>query len=281
MYKDLVVPITGMPGDLDALSIAIDLATSQGAHLTVLQIVNLPMPVIGPWGMAPDVAIVELYKDLRSFAQTNVSKLRSRLAKLPISAEVELIETLADPARSAVHCAHHADLSIVAGSIGNTIEAETTHAYFGSLLLESGRPVLVVPPGCGASMPPKRVVVAWRATREAARALHDALPLLMAAEAVDLLIIDADAPEDMGGSDLQPGADVAGHLARHGVKANVVVLESRHTSVGSVVLDHAREMQADLLVVGGYGHARFREWALGGVTRELLVGATIPVFYSH
>ncbi len=278
MYKDLVLPITGTPGDMDALNIAIDLAASHGAHLTVLVMVNLPTPVISPWGLAPDVAIVDLYKALRSQGQASVARIRSRLEKVPISSLVDMVETISEPA-GAAHRAHHADLSIIAGSIGDTLEAETTHAYFGSLLLESGRPVLVVPPRCKATMPPRRVVVAWRPTREAARALHDALPLLMGAEAVELLMVDA--ATDQRGTDAQPGADVAGNLARHGVKVDVTVLESKDMSISAVVLDHAGKLHADLIVVGGYGHSRFREWAMGGVTRELLIGATIPVFYSH
>ncbi len=279
MYKDLVVPITGTPGDMDALNIATDLAVSHGAHLTVLVMVNLPTPMLGPWGMVPDVAMGDVYDNLRSQAKANVAKLESRLEKESISFEVRLVETLAEPARMAAHRAHHADLAIVAGSIGDTIEAETTHAYFGSLLLESGRPVLVVPPRCKVPMPPKRVVMAWRPTSEAARALHDALPLLTGAEMVDLLLVDtSDEQRDPGA---QPGADIAGHLARHGVETNLVVLKSGNKAVSSVVLDHATKMRANLIVVGGYGHSRFREWAMGGVTRELLIAAPIPVFYSH
>lgn len=279
MYKDLVVPITGTPGDMDALNIAIDLAASHGAHLTVLEMLNLPTPMLGPWGMVPDVAMSDVYDKLRSQAKTNVARLESRLEKESISSEVRLVETLAEPARMAAHRAHHADLAVVAGSIGDTIEAETTHAYFGSLLLESGRPVLVVPPRCKVPMPPKRVVMAWRPTSEAARALHDALPLLTGAEAVDLLLVDT--TDEQRDSDAQPGADVAKHLARHGVETSVVALKSGNRAVSSVILEHARKVRANLIVVGGYGHSRFREWAMGGVTRELLIGASIPVFYSH
>ena len=279
MYKDLVVPITGTPGDMDALNIAIDLAACHDAHLTVLEMVHLPTPMLGPWGMVPDVAMSDVYGRLRAQAESNVAKLEARLEKESISFEVGMLETLAEPARMAAHRAHHADLAVVAGSIGNTIEAETTHAYFGSLLLESGRPVMMVPPRCNTPMPPKRVVMAWRATSEAARAVHDALPLLTGAEMVDLLLVDTS--DDEHDSNVQPGADIARHLARHGVKTNVVVLKSGNKAVSSILLDHARKARANLLVVGGYGHSRFREWAMGGVTRELLIGATIPVLYSH
>lgn len=279
MYKDIVIPMTGTSGDMDALNIAIDLAGSQGAHLTVLEMVNLPTPMLGPWGMVPEVAIGDVYNTLRSYAEVNVAKLRSLLAKHAISSEVRMIETLAEPARMSAHHAHYADLTIVAGSNGNTVEAETTHAYFGSLLLESGRPVIVVPPRCKTPMPPQRVVVAWRPTREAARSLHDAISLMAGAEAVDLLVVRTS--DDEFGPDAQTGTEIARHLVRHGVEANVVVLKPGVKSVGSILLDHAKNARANLLVVGGYGHTRFREWAMGGVTRELLTEASIPVFYSH
>lgn len=279
MFKDLVVPITASAGDLDALNLAIDLATSHQAHLSVLEMVNLPLPAASPWGLMPDMGMSDIYGTLRSHGAINVARLKARLDKETISTEVRLIESLfVEPPQMAAHCAHYADLTVVAGSIGDTAEAAVTHAYFGSLLLESGRPVLVVPPRCKVPMPPRRIVIAWRPTREATRAVHDALPLLRQAEAVDLLVVNPVDGERGDGE--QPGADIATHLARHGVKTNVVIRQS-HGAVSATLLEHAREMRADLLVAGGYGHSRVREWAFGGVTRELLIAASIPVFYSH
>lgn len=280
MFKDLLVPMTASAGDVDALNVALDLAASQGAHLSVLELVGLPMPLASPWGLMPDVAIAEAYDPLREQGERNVAKLKARLEREPVSTEVRLVESLlVEPARMAAHHAHYADLTIVAGSIGDTAEGVVPRTYFGSLLLESGRPVLVIPPRCKTPMPPRRIVAAWRPTTECARAFHDALPFLASAEAVDVLVVDP-VGGDRGDGE-QPGVDIASHLARHGVKVNVVVRESKATSVSAVLLEHAREMRAELLVVGGYGHSRLREWAMGGVTRELLIGATIPVFFSH
>ena len=128
MYKDLVVSITETPGDIAALGIAIDFAAQHGAHLTVLRMVSLPAPVLSPWGMTPDVALVELYKQLREDVLASVVALRSQLEKEPISSQVDTIETVGALARSAAHRAHYADLTVVAGSIGNTVEAEITSA---------------------------------------------------------------------------------------------------------------------------------------------------------
>jgi nucleotide-binding universal stress UspA family protein len=280
MFKDLMVPMTASAGDMDALNTALDLAANQGAHLSVLELVNLPMPLASPWGLMPDVTAAEAYGPLREQGERNVTKLKKRLEKEAVSTEVRLVESLfVEPARMAAHCAHYADLTIVAGPLGDTAEATVAQMFFGSLLLESGRPVLVVPPRCKTPMPPRRIVAAWRPTTECARALHDALPLLVSAEAVDLLVVDPIGGERGHGE--QPGVDIASHLARHGVKVNVVVRESKRSPVSEILLEHAREIRAELLVAGGYGHSRLREWAMGGVTRDLLIGATIPVFFSH
>ncbi len=279
MYKDLVIPITSTPGDSDAINVGITLAGAFDAHLTVLEMVNIPTPAGNPWGF-PDIAMADLYSRLRAQGEVNVARLRSRLEREQVSSNVKLVECLfSEPERMASHQAHYADLSIVAGSIGDTAEGAVTQGYFGGLLLESGRPVLVVPPRCKTVLPPKRIVMAWRPTREATRAMHDALPFLRRAEQVDVLVVNA-AMGDPRHSQA-PGADVAEHLARHGVKANVVLRETKTRPTSSILLEHARETRAQMIVAGGYGHSRLREWAMGGVTRELLIASPIPVLYSH
>ena len=279
MLKDLIVPMTSTSGDGAALDAAIGLAKAHEAHVTVLEMSNPPTHPAGPWGFGPDVGMDRVYAKLRAQGQRRVAKLQSQLDKQGVSSDVRMVESLTESPRMAAHLSHCADLAIVAGTVGNAVESETTRAYFGSLLLESGRPVMVVPPRCKTPMPPKRVVMAWRPTAEAARALHDAMPLLIGADSVDILLVDTNPSEPP--IDLAPGTDVAKHLARHGANATVVVRKSRGKAVSRVLLDHVEKTRADLLVVGGYGHSRFREWALGGVTRELLLSAPVPVLYSH
>lgn len=279
MYKDLVIPITATPGDSDAINVGVTLAGAFDAHLTVLEMVTIPTPVGNPWGL-PDIAMADLYSRLRAQGEVNVARLRSRLDKEAISSEVRMVECLfSEPERMASHQTHYADLSIVAGSIGDTVEGAVTQGYFGGLLLESGRPVLVVPPRCKTLLPPKKIIVAWRPTRESARAVHDALPFLRRAEQVDVLVVNAAMGDPRNGQ--QPGADVATHLTRHGVKANLVLRDTKTRPTSSILLEHARETHAQMIVAGGYGHSRLREWAMGGVTRELLIASPIPVLYSH
>lgn len=279
MYKDLLLPITATAGDNDALDAGIALAGAFGARLTVLEMVSVPTPVGEPWGLIPDVTLANAYDRLRAQGEINIGRLRTRLESTAIANEVRLVEAVfSAPESIAAHHAHYADLCIVAGTDGDA-EGGAPREHFGALLLESGRPVLMVPPGCKVAAPPRRIVVAWRPTREAARAVHDALPFLTRADQVDVVVVNAGGGEFGHGE--EPGADVASHLARHGVKANVVRCDAGPRQVSSILLEHARECPAQMVVAGGYGHSRLREWAMGGVTRELLTSSTIPVLFSH
>lgn len=280
MIKDLLIPTTATAGDGDAIAAGIVLAGAFEARLTVLELVSLPVPAANPWSLSPDPGMSDVYSRLRAQGEINVGRLRSRLDKESIASEVRLVEAaFHEPARVAAHHAHYADLAIMAGAGGQTLERDTILGWFATMLLESGRPVLVVPAGYKATVLPRRVVLAWRPTREAARALHDALPFLQRADQVDIVVINAVAGE-LGHGD-EPGADVATHLARHGIEANVVRRDAGPHSVGTVLLEHARESAAQMIVAGGYGHSRLREWAMGGATRDLLLAAPIPVLFSH
>jgi nucleotide-binding universal stress UspA family protein len=125
----------------------------------------------------------------------------------------------------------------------------------------------------------KHVIVAWNVSREAARAANDALPFLVAADRVDVMCVNASSAKE-GDADL-PGADLCLHLARHGVKAEAHSLAASDVDTGNLLLSRAADRGADLIVMGAYGHARWREVVLGGVTRELLGQMTVPVFMSH
>jgi nucleotide-binding universal stress UspA family protein len=144
------------------------------------------------------------------------------------------------------------------------------------LVLTAGRPVLVVPRYNAFPTIGERVVVAWNGSREAARAVNDALPLLEHAQTVTVLSID---PEDADRR--TPSADITLHLVRHGVQAVAAQTRGANRAVGEVLLSYATDLGADLLVAGAYGHTRLREMVLGGMTRHLLQTMAIPVFMSH
>ncbi|ALN84785.1 universal stress family protein [Lysobacter capsici] len=278
MYKNLMIPMTGTEGDVGALDVAMALARLHAAHLSVLEMVDLPMPLAHPWGLIPDSISAGIHDSLRERGRENLEKLKQQLAGESISSEARLVEALyTESPRLAAREAFDADLVVVAGSVGDTVEAIVPHDYFVALLLESGRPLLVIPPRCVATIPMKRIAIAWQPTRESTRAVHDALPFLKDAERVDVLIIHGDDTPDVEPS----GRRMVKCLARHGVDAYLVSRPTLGQTVATAILQYTREMRADVLVAGGYGHSRLREWALGGVTRELLIATDLPMLFGH
>jgi nucleotide-binding universal stress UspA family protein len=147
----------------------------------------------------------------------------------------------------------------------------------GAIILTAGRPVLVVPPG-QRSLRASRVLIGWKNTREARRAVFDALPFLKAAESVS---IAAAAAPGAGDVTRQQVADVAQYLARHqvaSVKQHVV--PATGAAEDGILLDLAKEQNVDLIVAGAYGRTRLSEWIFGGVTRQLLLASTVPCLFS-
>ena len=186
----------------------------------------------------------------------------------------DLILTLSSEAR-------YMDLMIL-GQSNPESEVFGEVKFVDNVLLQAGRPCLIIP-YIGLQQPMgKHPIVTWNGSRESSRALHDAIPLLRSADKVTLLVSDPGKTPAFKGDDL-PGAVIAEHLARHGVEVEVEVTytytDGLKTSENllSLVADHG----ADMIVMGAYGHSRFRELVLGGMTREILHCMTVPVFMSH
>lgn len=278
MFNDIIAPQTGTGGDDVALDAAVKLARALRSHLTVLEMVSLPYPMFSAWGASADFALGDLYQQLQAQGEANASRLTTRLRGEHVSYEVRLVQTFySAPAQVAAQHAVYADVSVMSGVAGDTAEGDLARSYFGNLLISSGRPVLVIPKSTIAALPPETILVAWTPTRESSRALHDALPLLLAARSVHLMVVEEGNGED-GKRDM---ADITLHLGRHGVNVQGRACRAGGARTAALLLEHAAHIGADMLVVGGFGHSRFREWAFGGVTRELLFDARLPVFYSH
>jgi nucleotide-binding universal stress UspA family protein len=173
--------------------------------------------------------------------------------------------------------AYYADL-VVVGRPESPAQTAGPPGLAESLVLSSGRPIIVFPPR-GTVSQVRRILVAWNATRESVRAVGDAMPLLVKAEAVEVLV--ADHERSRAGHGQEPGADIARHLARHGAKVEVRRLSSGGKDVGGLLLSQAATFGADLLVMGAYGHSQIREWMFGGVTRTVLYEAGLPVLMSR
>jgi nucleotide-binding universal stress UspA family protein len=169
---------------------------------------------------------------------------------------------------------------VMTSANGNAHAAAAIHSYFAELVMKTGRPILVVPPRVLVRPPFRRIVIAWQSTREAARAVHDAMPLLARADAIDVVMIDSDDDRD---PQVLPDTAIAAHLARHGLDVDLVRLQrhARTETVEAALLRHVANTDAQLLIAGGYGHSRFREWILGGTTRGLLSTMQVPILFSH
>ena len=143
-------------------------------------------------------------------------------------------------------------------------------------LFESGRPVLIIPPG-SERFSARRILIAWDGGASAARAVGDAMPFLTGAEEVEILSVSGE--KDL--SSVIAGADLAPHLARHGIKVTVRNIALTQPDVASEIRQAATDFGADLVVSGAYKHSRLREWLLGGVTQSLLKDCTLPILMSH
>jgi nucleotide-binding universal stress UspA family protein len=148
-----------------------------------------------------------------------------------------------------------------------------------SALLESGRPVIVVPYIHKDGLKLDRVVCCWDGGRAAARAINDALPLLAKAGKVDLLIIENDKTKNET-TEIR-GVEMASHLARHDLRVEIEIIPAPDIGVAEAILSHVADEAGTLIVMGGYGHPKLREIILGGVTRAMLKSMTVPVFLSH
>ena len=194
-----------------------------------------------------------------------------------LSAEWRLVPEGPD-ADPALH-ARYADLTILGQLDPDRGEAEMLRPRPEQVTFASGRPMLVVPYAGHFETVGQRIVIAWNATREAARAVHDALPLLSAAETVIVLTIDAREGPERAWRTARCGYLAAfGEARRQGASR---AHRLGRSSGGEVLLSRAADLGADLLVMGAYGHSRMRELLLGGVTRSLLHSMTVPVLMSH
>lgn len=279
-FRDIAVVVAQLPGDTQAVTCAGGLARQAGANLHVLQMLAMPVEATDSWALIPDPSLVERYAEIRANAARQARDMQHRLSAMCVEGEVRTLEALCSaPPALAAAAVRRTDLAVIGRPAGSTADVAMAHAYFAGVLLESGRPVLVVPEGTRAHLPPRRAIVAWADTSEATRAAHDALPFLEAAEAVEIVVVDAHKGALQTVEQSVEG--LLAHLRGHGVHAELTTCSSGRSPVSHALLEQAHRKQAQLIVAGGYGHGRVREWAVGGTTRELFLESSIPVLFSH
>lgn len=274
---DILVQLDATEQSAQRLRLAADLARKHGAHLTGLHVYD-PMPALFVPDPSGGAVIADLLEQLRADAIAAAADIEARfrqtLQREGIAGEWRLVEGSV-PQRTALH-ARYSDLAIL-GQDDPATEEDADGVTIEATLFTSGRPILLVPYAGQFETLGRRVLIGWNASREASRAVHDALPVIAGAEQVTILAVN---PDD-GGHGEEPGTDIARHLARHGLAVTVERTVGAEIGAGDLLLNRAAEIGADLIVTGAYGHSRFRELVLGGVTRTLLRQMTVPVLMSH
>ena len=261
------------------VAVAIDLVKTHEAHLAAIYAMPNPLILLYGAGEYVSAEMIESQLELaREGAASAKARFEKQLENSGLSAEWREAEGY--PADVVSLNAKHADIAIVGQTDPDDPQGYPNPGLPAEVALSAGRPILVVPYIGAQQKMGRNVVVAWNGSREATRAVNDALPILERAEKVTVLAVN---PDKKGGGDHGdiPSADIALHLARHGVKAEAAQTVSNDIDVGDVILSRMSDLGADLVVMGAYGHSRVRELIIGGATRDLLRHMTIPVLMSH
>ncbi|HEV2365590.1 MAG TPA: universal stress protein [Caulobacteraceae bacterium] len=274
-YATIMVQVQNEPPAEARLECALGLARSFGATLIGVGVESM-RPLIFDNGMVAMEA--EWFNALRDIAQNNIKAAKDTFAKATAGAGVEAIweEGLDMPVQALARASRAADL-VVAGYGPDNRNDPYRDAAPTDLALASGRPVLMVPQ-VAAPLEARRVLLAWKDTREARRAMSDAMPFLKKAE--DVLVLEVGGREDLANAETRV-ASVVQALERHAVKARAKAMTCHEHETSGQIEKEARAFGADLLVAGAYGHSRLGEWVFGGVTQHLADRRDCYVLFSH
>lgn len=272
-YKDLLVLIDPADRGNNVVECAANLAVQHDAHLTGLYVGYDPLI-----GFAETQIPAELLQTHQEQLTRAEEKARTDFGAACRRAGVDNEWRTASEAKmtSLMLSARYADLVVMGGNAASTVDL-VAHRYADNVVMSAGRPVLLIPENYQWDGGFRQPMVAWDASREATRAVHDALPLLKSAQKV--IIMEIADRDDIIARD--PGSDIARHLARHNLKTESAHAVKSELSVGDQLLSASVDHGADVLVAGAYGHSRLRELALGGVTRHLMMHLTVPMLFSH
>lgn len=278
-YKTVLVPLDGSLRCAARVALAARFASAQGRHLVGLAPTGLPDVIVTMNSAVPDaVECIQLSATyLRERAETVARAFeRQAVAAGVVSYEARVVED--EPLDAVVRLGRCCDLVVIGQTDPQTSVEGVARDFPQQVVLHTGSPVLVVPYVGAFDAPGKSVLVAWKDTREAARALRDALPVLHGAAQVVLVEIGEDGASEEAGAEAR--RDAESWLARHGIVAEAR-FEPRSMGVGDALLSLASDLSCDLIVMGAYGHSRLSEWVLGGATRHLLDHMTVPTLMSH
>ena len=277
-YKSLMTVLTDIEQARPVLDQLIALAEAQDAHADALCL-GVDRTQTGYYYAGANAMILqETLTRATAEAADTLAFARDYLGKSGIrwSAE-DGVAQIADLGRHVAHRARFSDLVVLPKPYGEDRGAEA-EPIVEAALFEGHAPVLVVPDRAKPMAKPGTVIIGWNESVEAMRSIRLALPFLRDADVVRIVVID---PPKHGPDRSDPGGLLSQMLSRHGVKCEIDVLSKTMTRVSDILNRHATDTGADLLVMGAYGHSRFREAILGGATRNMLEQAAIPVFMAH
>ncbi|MDX3806828.1 universal stress protein [Bosea thiooxidans] len=275
-YRDIAVHLDGSPEDEVRLAHAETLAAYYAARITGIFTNLLPDPALfaGDFGIS---AIGQLVDAVTEEGDASEKRLRQRLARLAPTHELRRLDAFPGLLEQAVASeARWNDLFVA--SCPREDDLARWSPLIESVMFDGGRGLYLLPPKAKTPSPIRTVLIGWTDTRQSARAVAEALPLIAQATQVHIATVREEAHGRMGGAEVL--ADISAHLDRHGVDATATVLNT-DTTPTDALLAEARRISADLIVVGAYGHSRFREWVLGGVTAGLLDSSPVPLFLAH
>ncbi len=275
---DIIVKVDDSPACEARIAAAVELAGRFDAHLTALYLIpEIVLPIAAQGYIGAEIQTsIEQQEQERAEAVLTQFRQAAEAEDLEYDTRTDRAAIASFAARLELH-SRYTDLLII-GQPDQAAQVPSGPSP-ADVVLNAASPVLVIPfiglkPGFG-----KRVMVAWNASREAARAVKSAMPFLERAETVDIVTFRPQEGADAHGE--LPGADIALHLARHGLQVDVQHLEGHDIDVGNALLSHAADRNSDLLVMGCYGHSRLREWIVGGATRTILRSMTLPAIMAH
>lgn len=279
-YKSLVVYANGMHGSTRTLNTAAALAARWSAHLTG---VCIHEPLYYHYPMAYQVDLTPDLADDMGSAERRSQEDKAAFEKACQAYGVDNTDwrfSTGEILRTLNLNARYADLVLMPQADENAVNTEYVDRDLpAKLAIASGRPVIAVPYAGEFETVGQRILVAWDASREATRAVREALPLLHDAEQVTILSINPKSGDYKGHGE-DPGADIALYLSRHDIKVDVAQIVSE-INVADALLSRAADLGSDMICMGAYGHSRLRELALGGATRKIMQEMTVPVLFAH
>ncbi|MFC5417971.1 universal stress protein [Bosea eneae] len=275
-YRDIAVHLDGSPEDEFRLAWAEALAASHGARLTGIFTNMLPDPAlffdefgIAAIGQLTDAVVVE--------GSAIETRLNQRFDKLRPTNELRRLDAVPGMLEQAVATEARWNDLFVASSPRDGEQARW-RAMIESVMFDGGRGLCLLPPKAELRSAIRTVLVAWVDSRQSARAVAEAMPLIAQASQVQVVTVSEEAHGRMGGAEAL--TDITAHLTRCGAKVTANALQTE-TTPGDALLNEARRTSADLIVAGAYGHSRFREWVLGGVTADFLASSPVPLLMAH